>query len=83
MFNQWKWLSFGIGVVVGAVGATVIASRPSYIKDGATTVLSHGLTAKRKLQAIAGSAKENLEDLVAEADQKAQDRANAKAESQA
>jgi hypothetical protein len=81
MFSKWKWLSFGIGVVVGAIGATVISSRPSYIKDGATTVLSHGLVAKRKLQALAGSAKENLEDLVAEADQKVQDRANAKAQS--
>jgi hypothetical protein len=81
MLSKWKWLSFGIGVIVGAIGATVVASRPSYIKDGATTILSHGITAKRKLQALGGATKENLEDLVAEADQKAQDRANAKAQS--
>jgi hypothetical protein len=80
MLNHWKWIAFGVGVVVGAVGATVLSSRPSYIKDGATTVLSHGLTAKRKLQALAGAAKENVEDLVAEADQKAQNRQNAKAD---
>ncbi|MDR0622154.1 MAG: hypothetical protein LBJ61_09805 [Deltaproteobacteria bacterium] len=80
MLNKWKWISFGIGVVVGAIGATVVSSRPSYIKDGATTILSHGITAKRKLQALGSSAKENLEDLVAEADQKVQDRANAKAQ---
>jgi hypothetical protein len=78
--SKWKWLAFGVGVLVGAIGATVISSRPSYIKDGATTVLSHGLTAKRKLQSLAGAAKENLEDLVAEADQKVQDRQNAKNE---
>jgi hypothetical protein len=81
MLSKWKWISFGVGVVVGAIGATVVSSRPSYIKDWSTTVLSHGLTAKRKLQAVAGSAKENLEDLVAEADQKTQDRANAKTQS--
>jgi hypothetical protein len=72
--SQFKWLAFGIGVVVGAIGATVVASRPSYVKDGATTLLSYGLQGKRKLQAAAGVAKENLEDLVAEADQKVQDR---------
>ncbi|MDR2368878.1 MAG: hypothetical protein LBF58_12385 [Deltaproteobacteria bacterium] len=81
MLSKWKWISFGIGVIAGAIGATVISSRPSYIKDGATTLLSHGLTAKRKLQSLGGAAKENLEDLVAEADQKAQDRANAKSQS--
>ncbi|MDR3205057.1 MAG: hypothetical protein LBV23_10015 [Deltaproteobacteria bacterium] len=75
--NQWKWLAFGIGVVVGAIGATVVASRPSYIKDGATSVLSYGLTAKRKVQGALSAAKENVEDLVAEADQKAQNRENA------
>ncbi|MDR0356300.1 MAG: hypothetical protein LBJ64_11310 [Deltaproteobacteria bacterium] len=81
MFSQWKWLSFGIGVLAGAIGATIISSRPSYIKDGATTVLSHGITAKRKLQSMAGAAKENIEDLVAEAGQKAQDSADAKVQS--
>ena len=75
-FSQFKWLAFGIGVVVGAIGATVLASRPSYIKDGASTILSYGIQGKRKIQSAAGVAKENLEDLVAEADQKVQDREN-------
>ena len=75
-FAQFKWLAFGIGVVVGAIGATVVASRPSYIKDGASTLLSYGIQGKRKIQSAAGVAKENLEDLVAEADQKIQDREN-------
>ena len=75
-FAQFKWLAFGIGVVVGAIGATVVASRPSYIKDGASTLLSYGIQGKRKIQSAAGVAKENLEDLVDEADQKIQDREN-------
>ena len=75
-FTQFKWLAFGIGVVVGAIGATVVASRPSYIKDGATTLLSYGIQGKRKIQSAAGVAKENIEDLVAAADQKVQDREN-------
>ena len=75
-FAQFKWVAFGIGVVVGAIGATVVASRPSYIKDGASTLLSYGSQGKRKIQSAAGGAKENLEDLVAEADQKIQDREN-------
>ncbi|MDR3135807.1 MAG: hypothetical protein LBU69_06920, partial [Deltaproteobacteria bacterium] len=72
MLNKWKWFSFGIGVIVGAIGATVVSSRPSYIKDGATSLLSYGIDAKRKIQGLAGAGKENLEDLVAEADQKSQ-----------
>ena len=75
-FAQFKWLAFGIGVVVGAIGATVVASRPSYIKDGASTLLSYGIQGKRKIQSAAGVAKDNLEDLVADADQKIQDREN-------
>jgi hypothetical protein len=82
MLSKWKWIAFGVGVVVGAISATVVASRPSYLKDGATTLLSHGISAKRKLQTVAGAAKENLEDLVAEADQKVQDRQNAKAQAE-
>jgi hypothetical protein len=78
MLSKWKWLAFGVGVVVGAIGATVISSRPSYVKDGAATVLSYGLAAKRKLQSGASMAKENVEDLLAEADQKIQERQNAK-----
>jgi hypothetical protein len=75
-FSQFKWLAFGLGVVVGAIGATVVASRPSYIKDGATTLLSYGIQGKRKIQSAAGVAKENIEDLVNAADQKVQDREN-------
>ncbi|MDR0549815.1 MAG: hypothetical protein LBI10_10465 [Deltaproteobacteria bacterium] len=74
MFQNWKWISFGIGVLVGAVGASLVSSRPTFIRDGASTVLSHGIHAKRKIQGLAAAGRENLEDLVAEADQKLQDR---------
>lgn len=72
--NKWKWLSFGIGVLVGAVGASIVSSRPSFIRDSASTALSHGITVKRKVQSLAEAAKENLSDLVAEAEQKHLDR---------
>ncbi|MDR1870619.1 MAG: hypothetical protein LBS60_01615 [Deltaproteobacteria bacterium] len=74
MFQNWKWISFGVGVVVGAVAASLVSSRPTFIRDGASTVLSHGLNAKRKIQGLAAAARENVDDLVAEADQKLQDR---------
>ncbi|MDR1607410.1 MAG: hypothetical protein LBT38_03270 [Deltaproteobacteria bacterium] len=77
MFQNWKWLSFGIGLLVGAVGASLVSSRPTFIRDGASTVLSHGIHAKRKVQGWAAAGRENLEDLVAEADQKLQDRQSA------
>lgn len=70
----WRIALFGLGVLVGAVGAAALAGRGSAVKDGASTLLSHGLAAKRKAQVLVETAKENLEDLVAEADQKLQDR---------
>ena len=65
---------FGLGVLVGAVGFAALSGRPSRVKDGAATVLSHGLAVKRKAQSLVETAKENIDDLVAEADQKLQDR---------
>lgn len=70
----WKVAMFGLGVLVGAVGHAAMTGRPSRIKEGTTTILSHGIAAKRKAQSIVETAKENLEDLVAEADQKLADR---------
>ena len=73
----WRIAMFGIGVLVGAVGMAAFSGRPSRIKDGASTVLSHGLAVKRKAQSVVETASENLEDLVAEADQKLQTRQTA------
>ena len=70
----WKLAMFGLGVLVGAVGHAALSGRPSRLKDGAATALSHGLAAKRKAQSLVETVKENVEDLVAEADQKLRDR---------
>jgi len=75
----WRIAMFGLGVLVGAVGFAAFSGRPSRIKDGTSTVLSHGLAAKRKAQSIMETARENIDDLVAEADQKLQDRQTAAA----
>ncbi len=76
---KWRIAMFGLGVLVGAVGAAVFSGRSVRVKDGASTVLSHGLAAKRKAHSIMEAAKENIDDLVAEADQKLQDRQTAPA----
>lgn len=74
---KWRIAMFALGALVGAVGAAAFSGRPSPIRSGASTVLSHGLAAKRKAQSLVETAKENVEDLVAEADQKLQDRQQA------
>jgi gas vesicle protein len=80
-WNGWRLAAlFGVGVIVGAVGHAALSGRPSRIKEGAATILSHGLAAKRKAKSLVETAKENIEDLVTEADQKLQDRTNAAAE---
>ncbi len=71
---KWRIAMFGLGVLVGAVGAAVVSGRPFWLKDGASAVLSHGLAAKRKVSSIMETARENIDDLVAEADQKLQER---------
>lgn len=70
----WRIAMFGLGVLVGAAGFAAFSGRPSRIKGGASTVLSHGLAVKRKVQAMVETASENIDDLVAEADQKLKDR---------
>lgn len=71
---KWRIAMFALGALVGAVGAAAFSGRPSPIRNGASTVLSHGIAVKRKAQSLVETARENVEDLVAEADQKLQDR---------
>ncbi|MDR2338998.1 MAG: hypothetical protein LBF40_02530 [Deltaproteobacteria bacterium] len=78
--TKWKIITFGVGLVVGAVATSFFTKRPAFVRDTATTLLSYGITAKRKVETLAEQTKENITDLVAESDQKAQDR-QAKAES--
>ena len=77
----WRIAMFGLGVLVGAVGMAAFSGRPSRVKEGASTVLSHGLAVKRKAQSVVETARENLDDLVAEADHKLQARQAAQQES--
>lgn len=72
----WRIAMFGLGVLAGAVGFAAFSGRPSRIKDGASTVLSHGLAVKRRAQSMVETARENMDDLVAEADQKLKVRQN-------
>ena len=72
--NKLKWISLGIGFVAGALVTTLVSGRPSLLKTGTTALVSRGISAKRKVENLVEVAKENISDLVAEADQKAQER---------
>jgi hypothetical protein len=72
--TKWKLIAFGIGVLAGAAATSFFTKRPTFVRETATTVLSYGIAAKRKVETLAELAKENITDLVAESDQKAQDR---------
>ncbi|MDR2460223.1 MAG: DUF1490 family protein [Deltaproteobacteria bacterium] len=72
--NKIKWIFLGIGVVVGAITTTLVSGRPSPLRSGVTEAISYGITAKRKVESALEKGKENVSDIIAEADQKAQDR---------
>ncbi|MDR2350572.1 MAG: hypothetical protein LBF41_08160 [Deltaproteobacteria bacterium] len=71
--NKVKWITFGIGAVAGIVVSTLVSGRPSVFRNALTSILGYGINAKQKVENLAGVAKENLTDIVAEGDQKAQD----------
>ena len=77
---QWKLALFGLGVLVGAVGGASLSGRPSRLRHGLTEALSHGLALKDSVRHLAETARENLDDLAAEAGQKLKER---RAETQA
>ncbi len=69
MGNGW-WkcgLGIGIGIVVGAVGATLLSRNPGAVKKGLSSVLSHAMEVKDKAATALETARENMEDLAAEA----------------
>jgi hypothetical protein len=72
--NKLKWISLGIGFAAGALVTTLVSGKPSLLRTGTTALLSRGISAKRKVETLVEVAKENITDIVAEADQKAQDR---------
>lgn len=66
--NIWKYgLAAGAGVALGAVGAVLLSRGRVDLKKTAATILSHGMDLKDQASEFMENAKENLEDLAAEA----------------
>ncbi|MDR3358544.1 MAG: DUF6110 family protein [Desulfovibrio sp.] len=69
MANEfWKYgLAAGIGVVVGAIGMTILSRGGMDLKKAASMILSYGMDMKDKAAVAVETAKENIEDIAAEA----------------
>ena len=69
MANEfWKYgLAVGVGVVVGAVGAALISRGGIDLKKAAADIMSRGMDLKDKAATVMDTAKENMEDIAAEA----------------
>ena len=68
--NYWKYgLALGAGVALGAVGAALLSNGKIDLKKTAATILSHGMDLKEQAEAFMETAKENMEDIAAEAKQ--------------
>ncbi len=66
--TMWKYgLFLGAGVAIGAVGAVLLSRGSVDLKKAAATLLSHGMDVKEKAATMMETAKENLEDIAAEA----------------
>ena len=66
--DWWKYgLGLGIGLVVGAIGAVLVSRNPGVAKKACATLLSHAMEVKDKAATVVETAKENMEDLAAEA----------------
>lgn len=68
--NYWKYgLAIGAGVAIGAAGAVLFSRGKIDLKKTAATILSHGLDLKEHAESFMETAKENMEDIAAEAKQ--------------
>ncbi len=66
--NYWKYgLALGVGVAVGAIGAALLSRGSIDFKKTMATVVSHGMDLKEKATTFAETAKENFDDIAAEA----------------
>lgn len=66
--NWWKYgLAVGAGVAVGAAAAVLLSKGNVDVKKSFATLLSHGMDLKDKASTLVETAKENMEDLAAEA----------------
>jgi hypothetical protein len=69
MANEyWKYgLAAGVGIVVGVIGVALLSRGGFDLKKAAASILSHGMDLKEKAAAVADTARENIEDIAAEA----------------
>lgn len=66
--GYWKYgLVLGAGVLLGAAGAVLFSRGSVDLKKTASTLLSHGMDLKDKASEFVETAKENIDDLAAEA----------------
>ena len=68
MGTFWKYgLALGAGVALGAVGAMLLSKNSAEVKKTLSTILSHGMDLKDKAATVMEHAKEDMEDIAAEA----------------
>ncbi|MDR2055565.1 MAG: hypothetical protein LBQ10_06825 [Desulfovibrio sp.] len=69
MANEfWKYgLAAGVGIVVGALGVTLLSRGGMDLKKAAAAILSCGMDMKDKAAVMVDTAKENIDDIAAEA----------------
>lgn len=68
MGNFWKYgFALGAGIALGAVGAMLLSKNSNEVKKAFSTLLSHGMDLKDKAASAMDTAKENMEDMAAEA----------------
>lgn len=66
--NFWKYgLALGAGVALGAAGAVLLSRGKVDLRKTAATILSHGMDLKEQAATFMETAKENFEDIAAEA----------------
>ena len=66
--TYWKYgLVLGAGIALGAAGALLLSRNPALIKKTLAAALSRGIDLKDKTATLLETARENAEDLAAEA----------------
>ena len=60
-------LFFGAGVALGAVAVLLLSRNSGSVRQGMASVLSHTMDLKDKAKTVMATAKENFEDIAAEA----------------
>ncbi|MDR1359748.1 MAG: hypothetical protein LBJ82_02105 [Deltaproteobacteria bacterium] len=64
----WKYgLVLGAGLAIGAAGALLLSRNPALVKKTLAAALSRGIDLKDKAAVFMETAKENMEDIAAEA----------------